>query len=146
MAGSTQFLVAAMLSFTAALLHVAVIFGGADWYRFFGAGEAMAKLAESGSRYPTMVTAGITMVLTLWGLYALSGAGLIMRLPLLKLGLTLVTAIYLAWGLAGLVLPFVSNHPAMQQNSVTFWLISSLICTAFGMVHLMGLINSWGRL
>ena len=146
MAGSTQFLVAAMLSFTAALLHVAVIFGGADWYRFFGAGEAMAKLAESGSRYPTMVTAGITMVLTLWGLYALSGAGLIMRLPLLKLGLTLVTAIYLAWGLAGLDLPFVSNHPAMQQNSVTFWLISSLICTAFGMVHLMGLINSWGRL
>ncbi|MEM1405051.1 MAG: hypothetical protein AAGG55_17070 [Pseudomonadota bacterium] len=146
MAGSSQLLVAAILSFGAALLHVGVIFGGPDWYRFFGAGEGMARLAESGSRYPTLVTTGITLVLMLWGLYALSGAGVILRLPLLKLGLSLITAVYLLRGLAGLVLPFVSTHPAIQQNSVTFWIVSSLICTAFGAVHLLGLMNSWSRL
>jgi hypothetical protein len=31
-----------ILSAIAALLHAAVIAGGPDWYRFFGAGEEMA--------------------------------------------------------------------------------------------------------
>lgn len=146
MSGSNQLLVAAMLSFTAALLHVGVIFGGPDWYRFFGAGEAMAKLAESGSRYPAVVTTGIALILSVWGLYALSGAGLIARLPLLKTGLCLITVIYLVRGLAGLIAPFLSTHPAISQNSTSFWIVSSLICTAFGVVHLLGLMNSWGRL
>ena len=106
----------------------------------------MAKLAESGSRYPTVVTTGIALILGVWGLYALSGAGLIARLPLLKTGLCLITAIYLARGLAGLIAPFLSTHPAISQNSMTFWIVSSLICTAFGVVHLLGLINSWNRL
>ncbi len=49
MKGRALLTVAASLSFIAAALHVAIIFGGGDWYRFFGAGEAMASLAESGS-------------------------------------------------------------------------------------------------
>jgi len=35
-------IVAAALSGLAALLHVAIVFGGGPWYRFFGAGERMA--------------------------------------------------------------------------------------------------------
>lgn len=134
------------MSFTAAALHLCIIVGGPDWYRFFGAGEAMARLAESGSRYPTVVTTGIALILGVWGLYALAGAGLIGRLPLLKTGLCLITAIYLVRGLAGLIAPFLSTHPAISQNSTSFWIVSSLICTAFGVVHLLGLINSWNRL
>ena len=37
-----------VLSALAALLHIGVIAGGPDWYRFFGAGEGMAILAETG--------------------------------------------------------------------------------------------------
>lgn len=32
-------MIGGILSMLAALLHVAVIFGGPDWYRFFRAGE-----------------------------------------------------------------------------------------------------------
>lgn len=36
------------LTLLAAVLHVFIIVGGADWYRFFGAGEAMAQMSEQG--------------------------------------------------------------------------------------------------
>lgn len=146
MNGSSQLIIAAVFSFTAALLHIAIIFGGANWYRLFGAGEGMAKMAESGSFYPSVVTAIIACILAVWGLYALSGAGVILKLPLLKLGLCVITFIYLLRGIAGLILPFVTNHPAIAQNSMTFWLVSSSICCVFGIVHLLGLMNSWTQL
>ncbi len=146
MSGSFQLIIAAIFSFVAALLHIAIIFGGAQWYRFFGAGENMAKLAESGSSYPTLVTLAIAIILSIWGLYALSGAGVIFKLPLLKTGLVLITFIYLARGIAGLVLPFVSEHPAITQNSFTFWMVSSVICCLFGVMYLLGTTNSWKHL
>ncbi|MEP5763202.1 MAG: hypothetical protein ABJ308_01345 [Halieaceae bacterium] len=146
MSGNHQLISAAVLSFVASLLHVAVVFGGPAWYRFFGAGEGMAALAEKGSIQPALITLGIAAILFVWGLYALSGAGVILRLPLLRLALSIITFIYLARGFAGLVLPFVSNHPAITQNSVTFWIASSLVCCVFGLFYLLGTINSWAQL
>jgi uncharacterized membrane protein len=106
----------------------------------------MAALAEKGSIQPALITLGIAAILFIWGLYALSGAGVILKLPLLKLALSIITFIYLARGLAGFVLPFVSSHPSITQNSVSFWLVSSLICCVFGLVYLVGTINSWAQL
>ncbi len=146
MNGHQQLIIAALLSFCASLLHVAIIIGGGNWYRFFGAGEGMAKLAESGSRYPMMVTSIIACVLAAWGLYALSGAGVIPRLPFLRVALCAITAVYLARGLAGLVLPFVSSHPAIAANSLSFWMVSSAICCIFGLFYLLGTINLWAQL
>ena len=141
--GNTQLKIAASLSFIAALLHVAIIFGGPEWYRFFGAGEGMAKLAESGSTQPTVITLSIAVTLSVWGLYALSGAGVVFKLPLLKLALCFITAIFLLRGIAGFILPFITNHPTITQNSVTFWLVSSAICCVFGVFYFLGTKNSW---
>ena len=41
-------------SMLAASLHIAIIIGGPEWYRFFGAGERMATLAGQGSLIPTI--------------------------------------------------------------------------------------------
>ncbi|MBE1301346.1 MAG: hypothetical protein GJ680_15760 [Alteromonadaceae bacterium] len=143
---SKYLIIAGVLSFIASALHIAIIFGGAKWYLFFGAGEAMAELAESGSHYPTIVTSGIAVILFIWGLYCLSGAGVILRLPLLRTVLVIVTFVYLSRGIAGLVLPWVTEHPAVTQNSIAFWMISSVICCFFGFIHLMGLIKKWRAL
>lgn len=48
---NTWLIVGAVLSGVAALLHVAIVFGGASWYRFFGAGERMASAAAAGRLY-----------------------------------------------------------------------------------------------
>jgi putative oxidoreductase len=55
------------MSLMAALLHVLIIFGGAPWYRFFGAGETMAGMAEAGSPVPGLVTGAIAALLATWG-------------------------------------------------------------------------------
>ena len=38
-----------MGSAIAALAHLGCIIFGGDWYRFFGAGEQMARMAEAGN-------------------------------------------------------------------------------------------------
>jgi hypothetical protein len=49
-------------SLAASILHLACIAGGPDWYRFFGAGERMARMAARGHWYPTVVTLGTAFV------------------------------------------------------------------------------------
>ncbi|OUR62319.1 hypothetical protein A9Q74_05645 [Colwellia sp. 39_35_sub15_T18] len=134
-------LIAGTLSAIAAILHLACIYFGAPWYRFFGAGEQMAVLAEQGSIQPTMITSSIVLVLSVWSLYAFSAAGVIFKLPLMRLALALITLIYLARGVAGF---FLINTPL--GRSPEFWLWSSAICLFFGMIHLIGLKQQWARL
>jgi putative oxidoreductase len=136
-------IIAGCLSILAALLHVACIFGGPDWYRFFGAGEQMAQMAANGDAYPTIATLIIASILTVWGLYAFSGAGLIVKLPLLKTCLVLITAVYLIRGVVGLILPFLTNDPAVHHNSITFWMISSTICCIYGAYYFYGTKRLW---
>ena len=132
---------AASLSAVAGLAHLGCIAFGGPWYRFFGAGERMARMAEAGHWYPTAITSAITAVLFTWALYALSGAGVIRRLPFTKLALCLITAIYVGRGVG-----FVAIMPAFPGNSLTFWLVSSGICLAIGLLHLAGLRQAWARL
>lgn len=56
-------IIAGALSAVVAILHIVCIYFGAPWYRFFGAGEQMALLAERGSIQPTLITSGIVLVL-----------------------------------------------------------------------------------
>lgn len=128
----------AILSGIAAMLHIGCIYFGAPWYRFFGAGEEMAKMAEAGSWTPGFITAGIVLVLAIWAVYALSGAGTIRRLPLLRTALCIITGIYVLRGLAAL--PFAWLHPE-QATAFVWW--SSAICLGFGLVHLVGLKQRW---
>lgn len=132
---------AAFCSGVAALLHLGCIFFGGDWYRFFGAGEQMAQMADAGHLYPTVVTLAIVALLTIWSLYALSGAGVILRLPLLRVGLCIIAAIYLLRGIA--FMPLMSAFP---ENSLAFWLISSMTCLVFGLLYALGIRQSWAYL
>ncbi len=133
--------IAAACSGLAALLHLGCIIFGGDWYRFFGAGEQMAQLAEAGHVYPTIVTSVIVLLLTVWSLYALSGAGIILKLPLLRLGLCVIAGIYLLRGVA-----FIPLMPMFPENSITFWVVSSATCFTFGLLYLLGVKQSWSHL
>jgi hypothetical protein len=135
-------LAGAALSAIAALLHLCCIFFGPSWYRFFGAGERMAQLSAAGSIVPTLITAGIAAVLVLWSLYALSGAGVILRLPLIRLALCIITGIYVLRGLAGLALAVV----APGERGVAFWCWSSAICLSIGALYLVGTRQVWSQL
>ncbi len=134
-------IVAAVLSTLAALMHFCVIAGGAPWYRFFGAGEHMARAASAGRAYPVIVTSAIALVLLGWAAYALSGAGALAPLPLLKPVLCVITTIYLLRGL--IILPIVLLAPR-KANRFVLW--SSAICLVVGGAHLLGLWQVWANL
>ncbi|MFT5278234.1 MAG: putative oxidoreductase [Glaciecola sp.] len=110
---------------------------------FFCADERMAQLASAGDPYPTIVTIAISSILAVWGLYAWSGAGLIVKLPLLKTCLVLITAVYLVRGVVGLFAPFFTSDPVVHQNSMTFWAVSSVICCVYGIYYLLGTKKLW---
>lgn len=137
---NTALVLGAGLSLLAALMHVVVIMKGPSWYHLFGAGERFVRAAQAGRKFPAVVTMGIALVLGAWSAYALSGAGVIDPLPLLRPALCVITLVYLLRGLLG---PFVL---AGTGRSVRFIMISSAICLMFGLVHLFGVVQVWGRL
>jgi hypothetical protein len=130
----------AVLSLIAALAHLWCIHQGPAGYRLLGAGERMVRAAEKGRKSPALITLFIAAVLTVWAAYALSGAGVIGALPLLRPGLCLITLVYLLRGILG---------PVLLRNTgrtTRFIVVSLLICTVYGLVHLLGIIQVWNRI
>lgn len=135
------------LTGAASLTHLAIILGGPDWYRFFGAGERMAQLAARGSIYPTVMTAGIAAILGVWALYAFSGAGVIRQLPLLRLALPLIAAVYLARGILGVPVVLFVEHPYANElrARMMFMIVSSAVCLFLGLCYAAGAAAVWKR-
>lgn len=136
---------AALLSAGVALLHVAIVFWGAPGYLYFDAGEEMVAMAQGGSIVPGFVTALLAIVFAVWAAYALSGAGAIGRLPLLRTGLVTIGTIYTVRGL--LVIPQlvwgISGHPGpLEVKDVVF----SVVPLVIGLLYLLGARSVWTQL
>ena len=130
-----------VLSGLAAILHLAVIAGGPAWYRFFGAGEGMARMAERGLIEPVLITLGIVAILAIWAAYAFAGAGLIRRLPLMRTALVAISAVYL---LRGLILAPMLAFRLERVDAFTIW--SSLIVLLYGFLYAVGTWRAWPAL
>ena len=89
---------AAAASFAIAILHLAIIFLGPEAYTWFGAPD-LGALEAQGSRTPDLLTLVLVAVFAVFGLYALSGAGVFRRLTLLAVGLIAIGTIYTLRGL-----------------------------------------------
>lgn len=139
--GERWLVAGALLSAAAAILHLGVIAGGPQWYRFFGAGEEMARMAERGSPLPALITLGIAALLATWAAYALAGAGRIRRLPLMRTALVAISAVYL---LRGLVLFPALAVKGASVDAFVFW--SSLIILVYGIVYAVGTLRAWPAL
>ncbi|CAN5229632.1 hypothetical protein BH24PSE1_BH24PSE1_01120 [soil metagenome] len=136
---SNWLLAGGCLSLSAAVLHLACIAGGPRWYRFLGAGEGMARAAERGELRPALLTAGIAALLAAWAAYAFSGAGVIERLPLLRVGLVVISATYLLRGMV-LFMPSLLSRPDLTAS---FLLWSSLVVLVIGLIHVIGTWRAW---
>jgi hypothetical protein len=130
-----------LLSAGAAALHLAIIAGGPDWYRFFGAGEGMALMAERGMIRPTLFALGIATILAIWAAYAFAGAGLIRRLPLMRTALVAISAVYLLRGL--MPVPMLVLRPDLVD---AFMLWSSAIVLLYGLSYAIGTRRAWAAL
>lgn len=130
-----------IFSIAIAILHIAIILGGAPAYKYFGAGEEMAQMASSGSLLPALITLFIAVIFAVWGLYAFSGAEVIRRLPLLQIGLVVIASIYTLRGIG--IIPQVAwmiNSPkSVPPQDIIFSLVSLLA----GILYFAGTISNW---
>ena len=130
-------LVAGALSLAVGGLHLVLPFYGGTGFRYFGAGEHLARLAEHRSPIPTVTVIVIAALLTVAAAYAWSAAGLLRPLPKLAPALTVITAIYLLRGLALLIeVPTRALSPtAVPLRELAF----SGSALAIGLLHVAGL-------
>jgi len=139
---SRWLLAGGVLSLCGAAIHLACIPGGPSWYRFFGAGERMATLAGQGAAEPAIIASLIAAIVGIWAAYALSGAGLLPRLPFLRPVLVLISAFYL---LRAAALPAMLIY-LVPGRSPEFLVWSSAIVLLYGIVHAVGTWKAWPEL
>jgi hypothetical protein len=114
------------------LLHLALALRP-QWYRYFRAGE-LAQLHEQGSPFTVLVTLGLALMFAAWTAYALSGAGLIGQLPLLRAALIVVGVIYI---LRSLMLPSELFKVLLSRYPFRF-VVFSTGSLAAGLLYLIG--------
>jgi hypothetical protein len=135
---------AGWLSAAVAALHIVIIFFGAPAYRYFGAGEDMARQAEAGSFLPAAMTLAITAVFAVFAFYAFAGAGRLRRPPLLRTGLVVIAAIYTLRGLALIpeLVQFAQGSTVVMPRQLVF----SAVSLTIGLLYLAGTVLLWPSL
>lgn len=134
-------IVAACFNAAAALLHLGCLAFGARWYRALGAGDRVVAMVNAKRVLPYAMTAAIAAMLLIWALYALSAAGCLGPMPFMRWVLVFIAAVYLGRGLLGLCSLSFRGH--FQGTTAMFWQVSSWLCVAVGVLHLIGIAQVW---
>lgn len=129
---------ASAITLFASLLHYACIAWGADGFRFMGAGEAIAQMAERGHWYPAFVAALVGTALWIAALAACAAARGKPKLPLHRWILAVTAVVFMLRGLA-----FPLLKPVFPENSDAFWLTTSALCLFTGTLYALGAWNFW---
>ena len=129
---------AGVISFALAIFQAMVCFSP-SWSRYFGAPEELV------SNIPLLIVAGLiaTVIFAVFGLYAISGAGIIGRLPLLRWALLAIACVFILRGL--LVVPQIIGVNGVEPIPPQA-IISSLVALGIGIVYLIGVIGNWARM
>ncbi|MEO5761281.1 MAG: hypothetical protein ABIR28_03125 [Vicinamibacteria bacterium] len=125
------------LSAIVALVHLGTVFIGGAAYRYLGAGERMARMADRGALSPIVITLGLTAMFAVWSACAFSGAGLLPPLPFLKASLLVIGSIYTLRGLVlipQIVLFATSGATAVAPRHLFF----SAVSLTLGVAYLLG--------
>ena len=89
-----------------------------------------------------LVGEGAALILVIFGLYALSGAGSIRHLPLLRLGLIGISSLYLLRGLF-FILTLLVILGILEGEILVQGVISTLVFLAAGIAYTVGTALNW---
>lgn len=134
-----------LVAIAGALLHIAILFGGPEWYAFFGAPSGLVELARIGHPRAAISCLIIASFLFVLAAYAFSGANVIRRLPLLRPALAMIGLGLIARG--ALFIPMILWQPdsltrICDCRSVdTFIVVTSILCFAMGISYAAGAVS-----
>ncbi len=136
-----SFYLAALGSIAASLTHIWAIVVGPEAYASLGAPPEVVASATAGTLYAPTVTLFIASVIMVWALYALSAAGHLPRLFLLRTALIAIAAVLILRGL--ILIPILFLAPE-YVDAFAYW--SSGISFALGAAFATGVILGWPQL
>ena len=129
--------IAAGLSFFMAICQTVIsIFPAAAAYF-----QAPPSLLENRLQL-LLIGEGAALILVIFGLYALSGAGSIRHLPLLRLGLTGISSLFLLRGLF-FILTVLALLGILKAEILVQGVISDLVFLAAGITFAVGTVLNW---
>ena len=140
--GKTLLLIGASLNLMIALLHVGIVLVGAPAYIYFGTTE-LARLATQGSPIPAVVTLILAGIFAGFTSYALAGAGVLPRLPLLRIGLISIGGVYV---LRGLIVVLDLIRPVRGEGYPFRQTVFSAVALVIGLLYLLGTFQQWENL
>ena len=130
----------AILNFLIAAGHLACL----PWlylvlpiYRMDGIMEMLA--VRYGAAVPYLLTVAIALIFAVFGLYGLSGDGVIRRLPLLKTGIYAIAAIFLLRAVAGVAEMAVTGYAPLADTT------AAIVAAVVGSLYLLGGQRTFGR-
>jgi hypothetical protein len=129
--------IAAGLSFFMAICQTVISISPAAAAYF----QAPPSLLENRMQL-LLIGEGAALVLVIFGLYALSGAGSIRRLPLLRLGLTGISSLFLLRGLF-FILTALALLGILKGEILIQGAISDLVFLAAGITYALGTVLNW---
>jgi hypothetical protein len=89
-----------------------------------------------------LIGEGAALILVVFGLYALSGAGSIRHLPLLRLGLTGISSLFLLRGLF-FILTVLVLLGILEGDILVQGVVSDLVFLAAGITFAVGTVLNW---
>jgi hypothetical protein len=127
--GIILLVLAAIIAFGTALAHFSCIFFGIECYSAQMAPQSIILSSQNGTFLAPAATVVASIIFAALGFYALSGAGLIRKLPFLTFGIYSISVVCVVRGL--LPLQLWVRHPEKVNNAALLvgllWLFTGLI-------------------
>lgn len=108
-------------------------------FEIFGIGEPMNELSQIHPSIPYIITVIVAMGFFIFGLYGFSAAGMIRKLPLLKLGIFGIAALFILRAVSGIV------EILFTDVSLTLETTNSIVSLTIGLLYLLGGLKKWSR-
>jgi hypothetical protein len=120
---------AALIAIGNAVAHMSCLYFGPDCYAVQLAPAQLVESAKNGTYLAPIGAVVVSVIFVFWGLYALSAAGVVRKLPFLKFAIYAISILCIIRGI--LPLQFWLRHPEKINDAAFYygiaWLITGLL-------------------
>ncbi|WP_462153016.1 hypothetical protein [Pseudoalteromonas xiamenensis] len=131
--GTVLLVIVAIVAFGTALSHLSCLYFGPQCYAAQMAPPVLVESAKAGTLLAPFATLVASAIFVVCGCYALSGAKIVRRLPLLNVGIYVIALVSILRGV--LTLQLWARHPELVSLGV---LTIGLIWFCCGLCYLVG--------
>lgn len=130
---------AGYLNIVITIAHLPTFIWPEEVFQVTGIAREMHELSMIDDALPFTLTGFVMIIFLMFGLYGLSGAGVLRPLPFLRPMIFVIAGIYLLRGAGELFYSYASNQNTLSET------LFSLVAIGIGLLYLSGGLKSRGK-